>query len=166
MKKKFMRAIAGVLTLAMVVGNIGVTRQAKAEEETTTESENVEATDGWEEDELEISYKITGSWDKHYNVDVTLKNVTDERIDSWEVDIPANYEIENIWNAKVVDKYDGAYTIHHVDYNQDIEAESAVTFGMTIKGEEEPEFPEHVNTNGAWCEVNEDNYKVKLKKHG
>lgn len=59
--------------------------------------------------EVEISYKITGKWDKHYNLEVTLTNVTDEKIDDWEIRVPVNFEIENIWNARITDKQEGDY---------------------------------------------------------
>ena len=40
---------------------------------------------------LSFSYHINSSWDEHYNVNVTLTNITDEKIDDWEIKLPANF---------------------------------------------------------------------------
>ena len=41
--------------------------------------------------DMELTYRIAEQWDKHYNVEVTLENVRDKKIDNWEIDLPANY---------------------------------------------------------------------------
>lgn len=41
--------------------------------------------------DVELSYHINSSWGEHYNVDVTLTNITDEKIDDWEIKLPANF---------------------------------------------------------------------------
>lgn len=111
------------------------------------EADESEEEDGDEEEEIEreveISYKITGKWDKHYNLEVTLTNVTDEKIDDWEIRVPVNFEIENIWNARITDKQEGEYMIHNAEWNQDIPHKGSISFGMTISGEEEPVLPQY-----------------------
>lgn len=37
--------------------------------------------------------------------------------EDWEIKIPADFEIKNIWNAKVVSEQDSEYVIHNADWN-------------------------------------------------
>nr|MBP3598497.1 cellulose binding domain-containing protein [Eubacterium sp.] len=173
MKKRGMRRVACMLILAILVCNLGVSAGNTNAQEVETESieqtqESVDTSE-WDfdeaGDEIELSYQVTSQWEEHCNVDVTLKNVTDERIDNWEICLPANYEIENIWNAKITDEIDGEYTIHNAEWNQDIEVDGTVSFGMTVKTSEEVEFPEYVDTTGLCQMVKEDKYKIEFKKH-
>lgn len=76
--------------------------------------------------------QITSKWDKHYNVDVTLKNISGERLEDWEIKFPFSDTIENIWNAQIMKNEDGVYYIKNVDWNQDIEVDKTVSFGMTV----------------------------------
>ncbi len=99
-----------------------------------------------ENSDVELSYHINSSWDEHYNVNVTLTNITDEKIDDWEIKLPANFFIENIWNARVMSSEEESYTIHNADWNQDIPVDGKVSFGMTIKSEKKPDFPKYCNT--------------------
>ncbi len=173
MKKRGMRRVACMLILAILVCNLGVSvGNTKAQEVETGSIEQTQEsvdTSEWDfdeaGDEIELSYQVTSQWEEHCNVDVTLKNVTDERIDNWEIYLPANYEIENIWNAKITDEIDGEYTIHNAEWNQDIEVDGTVSFGMTVKTSEEVEFPEYVDTTGLCQMVKEDKYKIEFKKH-
>lgn len=115
MYKKMKKIMALGLTIAMCVSNIGVVRA----QETTTETgkrknqtEEIAVSDMSKElADMELTYQIAEHWDNHYNVQVTLKNVTDEKIDNWEIDLPADYEIENIWNAAISDSDETMYTI-------------------------------------------------------
>ena len=114
---------------------------------------------------MKIQYQITSYWDHHYNVDVTLENMTDERIDNWVICIPANYKIENIWNAKVMDDTDGEYTIHNAEWNQDIAVGGSVSFGMTVSCDGEVEIPKYAYTLGLSKRLDEKEYKIEFKKH-
>lgn len=96
---------------------------------------------------------------------MTLENKKDERIDNWEIRIPANYEIQNIWNAKVADYEDGEYTIHNAGCNQDIAVGGSVSFGMTVFCSGEVEIPAYAHTLGLCEELNDDDYKIEFKKH-
>lgn len=114
--------------------------------------------------DIKIWYQITNHSDNHYNVDVTLENRTEERIDNWEIRIPANYKIENIWNATIIDHIDDEYTIHNAEFNQDIAAYGSVTFGMTVECSEQVKMPVYVFTTGISNRLEETEYKIEFRR--
>lgn len=120
-------------------------------------------TDDLSNDEmLEVSYEITSKWNNHYNVNVTLKNVSGELIDDWEIYFDFKDKIENIWNAKIVEIEDGeSVVIHNAGWNQDIPIEESVTFGMTVNYEGNIEFPQVYYLTRESVEVNEEDYVVE-----
>ena len=164
MYKKVKKIMALGLTIAMCVSNIGVARAQETTTETgesSNQAEEAVVSDVSKElADMELTYRIAEQWDKHYNVEVTLENVTDKKIDNWEIDLPANYEIENIWNAEISDSDETMYTIHNARWNQDISENGKVSFGMTVKAENKPTFPEYVTTNTICYEVDQENYEM------
>ena len=114
--------------------------------------------------DVELSYYISSSWGEHYNVDVILTNITDEKIDDWEIRLPADFSIENIWNARVMSSEKGSYTIHNADWNQDIPVDGKVSFGMTIKSSQKPDFPKYCNTTRICLGVMTE-YKVEYTEY-
>ncbi len=169
MCKKVKKIMALGLTIAMCVSNIGVARAQETTTETgesSNQAEEAVVSDVSKElADMELTYRIAEQWDKHYNVEVTLENVTDKKIDNWEIDLPANYEIENIWNAEISDSDETMYTIHNARWNQDISENGKVSFGMTVKAENKPTFPEYVTTNTICYEVDQVNYEMSFKVH-
>lgn len=143
----FLLILSSVMTSVLSGDYINVKAETNDVRVEINESEESEKENAYEEEDVEkdveISYKITGQWDKHYNLEVTLTNLTDEKIDDWEIRVPVNFEIENIWNARITEEQDGEYMIHNAEWNQDIPHEGSISFGMTIMGEEEPVLPQY-----------------------
>lgn len=165
MKTKVRKLLAIILTIAVCMSNM-IMVSAREETETIGSSAALDWDAVTEEDsDVRITYHITSQWNEHYNVDVTLDNMTDERIDNWEICIPANYEIENIWNAKIIDHLGDEYTIHNAEWNQDISLEGSVSFGMTVKCSEEVKMPEYAYTTGLYERLSGTKYKVEFRKN-
>lgn len=187
MKTGVRKLLALVLTIAVCMSNM-VTVSASggtentdnsvkmnwedvAQEDNDEEDYDDEDMDYDEEDDLEdcsvdnmldIEYHITAKWDKHYNVDVTLKNVSDSIIDNWEICFDLEAEIENIWNATITDHEDDEYVIKNAGWNQDIKEGGTVTFGMTIKCDNDLEFPTNCYLTRELVEV-ENGYSIQYK---
>ncbi len=174
MKKQIQIIITYLLILSFVMTSVlsGDYINVKAEKSdaglVVDESDESEEEDGYEEEEIEreveISYKIAGQWDKHYNLEVTLTNLTDEKIDDWEIRVPVNFEIENIWNARITDRQEGEYMIHNAEWNQDIPHKGSISFGMTIMGEEEPVLPQYCEMVRMCLGVTDD-YEVSYTEY-
>lgn len=188
MKTGVRKLLALVLTIAVCMSNM-VTVSANGGTENTDNSvkmnwEDVAQEDNDEEDYddedmdydeeddsedcsvdnmLDIEYHITAKWDKHYNVDVTLKNVSDSIIENWEICFDLEAEIENIWNATITDHEDDEYVIKNAGWNQDIKEGGTVTFGMTIKCDNDLEFPTNCYLTRELVEV-ENGYSIQYKE--
>lgn len=115
--------------------------------------------------DIEITYDTTDNGNNHYTMYVILENMTDERIDNWEIWVPVNYEIQNIWNARIIDHYDNKYTIHNAEWNQDIPVGGSVSFGMTVTCSDKPEIPWYVYTTTHRQDVRETDYKVEFRNY-
>ncbi len=112
------------------------------------------------DDMLDVSFKITSQWKEHYNADVTIKNVSGEAIDDWELEFKFKDEIENIWNATVTSHEGEVYTVRNADWNQDIPVDGEVSFGMTVKYTDVIEFPEEMFLTKE-CVVVDENCKIE-----
>ncbi len=149
MRKQMKQTIAFVLAFSMLLNSLLMAnvKYANAEEDIVEETTMQEEVDMADEYDVKISYNVTSSWDGHCNVDVTLSNILDEKIDNWEITISANFKVENIWNAKVTSQEEDEYTIHNAEWNQDIPLDGSVTFGMTVACDEDVVLPEYCLVN-------------------
>lgn len=137
------------------------------EDEDAEDEEEDEYIDLSEDESIEVTYHITSKWDRHYNVDVTLQNITGDRIDDWELCFLFSDKIENIWNAKITDKKEGEWVvIRNADWNQDIAADGTVTFGMTVCYEGEIELPEDFYLTRDKVEADKKDYSVEYTEYG
>ena len=95
---------------------------------------------------ITAEYKVIEEYEDKYHVNVTLTNKTSETIHKWEIAMDCDSEIEQIWDGEV--SKDGDYIIiSNAGYNQDIEAEGAVSFGFIAtktSSEEEIRLPDEI----------------------
>lgn len=113
------------------------------------------------DESVEVSYEITSKWDNHYNLNVTLYNLTGEKIDDWEMCFSFNNKIEHIWNATITKSNENIVFIKNAGWNQDIDAMGSVTFGMTISYDEMIEFPEACYLTRDRIDVPKEDYTIK-----
>lgn len=85
------------------------------------------------EGKYSVEYKESNRWDNHVCGQIVISNNTDHRIEDWKLDLNSNLDIENIWNAKIVSKYENIYRLDNVQYNQNIEVGQSVEFGFIAK---------------------------------
>ncbi len=124
-----------------------------------------EAIELLEENDIDAEFKVVSTWQNHCNVEVTIKNTLDERIEDWEVKFELTAEVENIWNAKVTKKENSTFTIKNANWNQDIEVDHTVSFGMTLRYDSDTiEFPDKVFLTKECAEVVED-YDVTYEEY-
>lgn len=118
-----------------------------------------------EDDEIIVDTKILETWENHYNAEVTVTNVSDRRIDDWEMSFQFNDTIEHIWNGQIVEKEEGFYTIKNAGWNQDIAAGGSVTFGMTVKCEGEKDTIRDYYLTRECFEVEENRYELSYEQY-
>ena len=96
-----------------------------------------------EDELLEVFYEVTGKWDRHYKMKVTIENISGTVIDDWEVHFDFQDQIEEIWNASIAEKEEGKnVVIRSENGNQDINIDGNVSFEMIVRYDGEIEFPE------------------------
>ena len=72
--------------------------------------------------------------------------------------------IENIWNAAISKKNKNSYVIKNSGWNQDIEVDSSISFGMTIQYEDKIDIPDKAYLTKECREVLSE-YKVTYKEY-
>lgn len=163
MKNQWKKLVTFMLIVCLLFNSIvaaGV-KDVKAEQRIGESTDS----DMSEEYDVKLIYDVTGTWDGHSNVEVKLTNILDEKIEDWEIKIPADFEIENIWNAKVVSEQDNEYIIHNADWNQDIDVKGSVSFGMTVQSDAKIKLPEYCTVNRICIRVEEENYKLEYTEY-
>ncbi|MCM1186213.1 MAG: cellulose binding domain-containing protein [Lachnoclostridium sp.] len=108
----------------------------KKPEETPNEGGDKDTEDG-RRGNISGTFKVTAHWNTGFNGEIALTNTTEEAIHNWVVAFDLPYEIENIWNGRIVSYKDGVYTIQNAGYNGDIEPGKSVTFGIYVNTETE-----------------------------
>ncbi|MBO7425042.1 MAG: cellulose binding domain-containing protein, partial [Clostridiales bacterium] len=109
----------------------------------------------------EVSLTVLSTWQDHANIDLTISNNGETPIENWYLTFNSPYQIENIWNASVVEAdADGTCTIKNAGYNQDIPSNSQVTVGMTLSSvdSEVTEISSWYLLNMKEAEVDEEKY--------
>ncbi len=134
MKKGMKRLMSGLLAVAMVLTTFGVnTRVASAEERTMQ---------NYVYDGFEVDFDVTDAWDGAFNADVKIANTGDAEICDWSLTFEFAHEIQNLWNATVVEHTGNTYVIKNADWNANIKPGEGVAFGMTVLYDGEIAFPE------------------------
>lgn len=163
MRNQWKRLVTSMLIVCLLFSSIvaaGV-KDVKAEQRI---GENTDF-DMSEEYDVKLTYDVTGTWDGHSNVEVKLTNILDEKIEDWEIKIPADFEIKNIWNAKVISEQDNEYVIHNADWNQDIDVKDSVSFGMMVQNDAKIKLPEYCTVNRICVSAEEENYKLEYTEY-
>lgn len=177
-KNKFLSIL---LVFSLVIcGTMGTGKGTKAEktviaeesgknpkvESGSIEEEEMEDDLTVEEEDVDLTMRITAEWDHHYNAEIEITNLSEDKIDDWEISFDFKNKIENIWNAKITD-YDEElqlYTIKNVVWNQDIKPGEKVCFGITVSYAEKKDTPSEWYLTKMCMEV-EDEYDVDLKEY-
>lgn len=122
-----------------------------------------------EECEFEVSSSIISSWGNHANLNFTITNTGNEKIDNWYFTFDLSYSIENIWGAEVFET-DGAgvYTIKYMGFNQDIQPGQSVNFGMTVASSGNDlvsEYPTFYLLNTEKALVENSSYRLSYQEY-
>ncbi len=152
-----------LLICSLIIGLVGGTgnRTAWASENDNFKEQQVNTFD---EEELNVGFRVTSLWNHHYNAEITITNQSVEPVNNWEIKFSYQDTIENIWNARITSQGEGEYVIHNADWNQDIEPGESVTFGMTVVYEDEINVPKDCFLTREWQEV-EGDYDVEFREH-
>ena len=139
MKHRVRGIIAYILIIAILFGIIPQEAYVKAQE--TKDTLGAE----YISQGCRIEYKTLSSWGDYANVDISITNESETKINLWEVEFSYSSQIQNIWNADIVSDQEGDYRIRSKTYNSVIEKGQSVSFGFTAYCEgSQPEAPENI----------------------
>ncbi len=145
------KLISVVLSIMMVINILMVQSSVVLAIDKTKET--------YKYDNYKIDYNIVSSWGSTQNISVTITNTGTKPIENWALSYNLNGDVENIWNAKVVELNDHKY-IKNMEYNSDIMPNKSVNFGYTLANA--GNIPDSITTCQARVEK-DSGYTVDLK---
>ncbi|QTL02897.1 cellulase family glycosylhydrolase [Aquabacter sp. L1I39] len=87
--------------------------------------------------DLEAMLKVVDSWSNGFNATIVIEN-EGAAVKGWQVHVDMPYQIENIWNAKIISHDASGYVIGNADWNGAIGAGGEVSFGFVGVGHLDP----------------------------
>ncbi|MDE1569445.1 Calx-beta domain-containing protein [Aquabacter sp. P-9] len=87
--------------------------------------------------DLEAVLKVADSWSNGFNATIVIDN-DGAAVTGWQVHVDMPYQIENIWNAKIISHDASGYVIGNADWNGTIGAGGEVSFGFVGIGTLDP----------------------------
>ncbi|MCR4777765.1 MAG: S8 family serine peptidase [Lachnospiraceae bacterium] len=126
MKTKIYKVIAILLAVLIVVSN--AVGEIKVHAKNKDKSRISEVYTG---EDYRATYTLLSSWKGGSNFQITLQNTGNQVIENWSLLVEYDDEIDKIWNAKIQEHEDGQYIIHNDGWNQDIDVDESITFGMS-----------------------------------
>ena len=114
------------------------------------------------EESFRIDFSIETKWENHYNGRITIRNISENDIDNWEISFVSKNLIENIWCASIESHNNDTYVIKNAGWNQDIEAGGEISFGFTASYLVELDEP-HDFYMSQVCKQVKENYKVSYR---
>lgn len=84
---------------------------------------------------INVSYSQVENWGSGFQGQINITNNGDTNLDSWDLEFDLPNEITTIWDAKIVSKDNGSYTIEHESWNREIKAGETITVGFIGSGD-------------------------------
>lgn len=113
----------------------------------------------YENENYNVTFSLTSSWESGYNANVKIENTGDDTIQNWYLSFEYDDQITNIWNAEISTHEENQYIVKNAGWNQDIVAGGSIEFGISGSTAFN-EFPENFNVVGENKEVQEEDYSV------
>ena len=129
MKKGFYKVIAVLLSLIIVM--VGFESPVLAEDSFYDYSSSQTNYKEYTGDGYIVRFTLFSSWEGGSNLQIAIDNTGNKKIENWYLTFDYIDEINSIWNAQIIKHEDGKYTIKNVGWNQDIDIDQTVSFGIS-----------------------------------
>lgn len=114
------------------------------DEEKSEITECYDATDLSEYEEgCEVSYRQFSRWGDMVNGQITIRNNSDTEIEDWRFEFAGDIEIQEIWNAKIIEQEEEYHYLENQSYNQNIAPGGEVSFGFIARCKDDLELSEY-----------------------
>jgi len=81
----------------------------------------------------EIDFNVTSDWYTGFNGEISITNVSDEPIEAWTLSFDSNFDINNIWNAKLLTSENRSYEVANQLWTTPIKAGESASFGFSAE---------------------------------
>ena len=90
--------------------------------------------------ECRIQFDVVNQWNDGCIMNASLYNNSDKNIEDWSMECSFDFEVQNIWRAKIESRNGNTYKLANCEYNSVIRPGESETFGMQIHFPEGAEF--------------------------
>ncbi len=81
----------------------------------------------------EIDFNVTSDWYTGFNGEISITNISDEPIEAWTLSFDSNFDINNIWNAKLLTSENRSYEAANQLWTTPIKAGESKSFGFSAE---------------------------------
>lgn len=137
MKKSVYKWLRVMFVVAMVLTGFGrYTKIASASEDMVRR---------YEYEGYVVTFEVKSVWDGAFNADVKVENTGENIICDWVLSFTFAHEIQNLWDATILECTETGYVIKNNDWNANINPGEDIGFGMTVLCDESISFPDTFN---------------------
>lgn len=79
----------------------------------------------------EIKFTVADDWHTGFNGEISITNTSDEPIEAWTLSFDSNFDINNIWNAKLLTSEKRSYKAANQLWTTPIKAGESASFGFS-----------------------------------
>ncbi|SFQ52376.1 Cellulose binding domain-containing protein, partial [Lachnospiraceae bacterium XBB1006] len=91
---------------------------------------------------VEVTSEVTEQWEKGATVNIHIKNISEEDIESWKLEFQVLGTVGSVWDAKLVSQEHGKVKVKSYGYNSYIHPGETETIGIQIQMDEAAAFAE------------------------
>ena len=95
-----------------------------------------------------VEMTIVDSWDTGINANISITNLSQNTLSSWNLTAEFAANIKQIWNAKIISKQGQQYSFSNTDWNGQIVSLQKIEFGFLAEASEIPKL-ENLKLNGV-----------------
>jgi expansin (peptidoglycan-binding protein) len=96
---------------------------------------------------IKVNYSQVQSWGDGYQGKISITNNSDSSLVNWDLEFDLSNNINNIWDAEIVEEGNGSYTIENAEWNREIAAGETINIGFTADGG--TSGPKNFNIDGS-----------------
>ncbi len=100
-----------------------------------------------------FAYRTTEDWGSGFNGEITITNRDEEAWSTWRVEFEWEHQINEIWDAVLVEQNDGKFVVDNEFWNGTVAPGKSVTFGFGGSPGNVTTVPTKVYVNGVAAEV-------------
>ncbi len=81
----------------------------------------------------EAELRIGSEWNDGFTGEIVVSNTSEEPIEAWTLSFDGNFDINNIWNGKLLSSESGSYEVANQLWTNPIKPGESASFGFTAK---------------------------------